>query len=74
MSTLALTELYPSAGNVDWAFKAASYYHQAATQSHNPSPLYTTEAGSILTDVAMASNAILTLYEMIDSNYDEFYT
>ncbi|KAK4060959.1 hypothetical protein Trihar35433_9884 [Trichoderma harzianum] len=74
MSTLALTELYPSAGNVDWAFKAASYYHQAATHSQHPSPLYTTEASSILTDVAMASNAILTVYEMIDSNYDEFYT
>ncbi|QYS99603.1 Zn(2)-C6 fungal-type domain-containing protein [Trichoderma simmonsii] len=74
MSALALTELYPSAGNVDWAFKAASYYHQAATHSQHPSPLYTTEASSILTDVAMASNAILTVYEMIDSNYDEFYT
>ncbi|KAL6821867.1 hypothetical protein J3E69DRAFT_339455 [Trichoderma sp. SZMC 28015] len=74
MSTLALTELYPSAGNVDWAFKAASYYHQAATHSQHPSPLYTTEASSILTDVAIASNAILTVYEMIDSNYDEFYT
>ncbi|EHK18282.1 uncharacterized protein TRIVIDRAFT_225598 [Trichoderma virens Gv29-8] len=74
MSTLALTELYPSAGNVDWAFKAANYYHQAATNSQHPSPLYSAEASSILTDVAMASNAILTVYEMIDSNYDEFYT
>ncbi|KAL7930199.1 hypothetical protein V8C35DRAFT_313787 [Trichoderma chlorosporum] len=74
MSTLALTELYPSAGNVDWAFKAANYYHQAATHSQHPSPLYGTETSLILTDVSMASNAILTLYEMIDSNYDEFYT
>ncbi|KAL7942064.1 hypothetical protein V8C42DRAFT_333484 [Trichoderma barbatum] len=75
MSTLALTELYPSAGNVDWAFKAANYYHQAATNSQHQPPLYSAEAGSsILPDVAMASNAILTVYEMIDSNSDELYT
>lgn len=80
-STLALTELYPSAGHVDWAFKAANYYHQAATHSQHQSPLYSTVESalqdtnsSILTDVTMASNAILTVYEMIDSNYDEFHT
>ncbi|KAL6861959.1 hypothetical protein J3F83DRAFT_716779 [Trichoderma novae-zelandiae] len=76
-SNLALTELYPSAGHVDWAFKAANYHHQAATNS----PLYNTsesalhETGSsALADVAMASSAILTMYEMLDSNHDEFHT
>ncbi|KAL7784539.1 hypothetical protein V8C37DRAFT_406286 [Trichoderma ceciliae] len=79
--TLALTELYPSAGHVDWAFKAANYYHQAATNSQQQSQLYGTAESALhgtspssYTDVAMASNAILTIYEIIDSNYDEFHT
>jgi hypothetical protein len=78
---LALTEVYPSAGHVDWAFKAANYYHQAATNFQQQSPLYGTvesalhgTASSGLIDIEMASNAILTVYEMIDSNYDEFHT
>ncbi|KAL6886049.1 hypothetical protein GGI43DRAFT_426385 [Trichoderma evansii] len=75
-STLALTEMYPSAGHVDWAFKAANYYHQAATSSQQQSQLYDTisnnSAGFL--DAATASNAILTIYELIDSNYDEFRT
>ncbi|KAM0251648.1 hypothetical protein ACHAQJ_008108 [Trichoderma viride] len=80
-STLALTEIYPSAGHVDWAFKAANYYHQAATNSQQQSPLYDTvesalhgTSSSAFMDVAAASNAILTVYEMIDSNHDEFHT
>ena len=76
-SNLALTELYPNTVHDDWAFKAANYYHRAATTSplHNASESALRETGSsILADVAMASNAILTVYELLDSNYDEFYT
>ncbi|UKZ69168.1 uncharacterized protein TrAtP1_010177 [Trichoderma atroviride] len=72
-STLALTEMYPSAGHVDWAFKAANYYHQAATSSQQQSQLYDTIGDTSLLDVATASSAILTVYELIDSNYDEFH-
>lgn len=68
--------MYPSAGHVDWAFKAANYYHQAITNSQQQSQLYDTinnnSAGFL--DVATASNAILTVYELIDTNYDEFRT
>ncbi|RFU75204.1 hypothetical protein TARUN_7038 [Trichoderma arundinaceum] len=78
-SNLALTELYPSAGQVDWAFKAANYYHQAISNTQQQSPLYGAielalhgSSSSSLMDVVMASNAILTVYEMIDSNHDEF--
>ncbi|KAH8125930.1 hypothetical protein ACSS6W_007880 [Trichoderma asperelloides] len=75
-STLALTEMYPSAGHVDWAFKAANYYHQAATSSQQQSQLYDTIGNypQGFLDVVTASNAILTIYELIDSNYDEFRT
>lgn len=73
-STLALTEMYPSAGHVDWAFKAANYYHRASSQQQ--SQLYdaigNTSPGVL--DVATTSSAILTVYELIDSNYDEFHT
>lgn len=66
--------MYPSAGHVDWAFKAANYYHQAATSSQQQSQLYDTIGDTSLLDVATASSAILTVYELIDSNYDEFHT
>lgn len=68
--------MYPSAGHVDWAFKAANYYHQAATSSQQQSQLYDTIGNYPpgFLDVATASNAILTIYELIDSNYDEFRT
>ncbi|KAL7966708.1 hypothetical protein HDV63DRAFT_407450 [Trichoderma sp. SZMC 28014] len=73
-STLALTEMYPSAGHVDWAFKAANYYHRASSQQQ--SQLYDTIGNTSpeFLDVATTSSAILTVYELIDSNYDEFQT
>ncbi|KAL7918266.1 hypothetical protein ACQKWADRAFT_304576 [Trichoderma austrokoningii] len=75
-SMLALTEMYPSAGHVDWAFKAANYYHQAATSSQQQSQLYDTigHTSPEILDVATSSSAILTIYELIDSNHDEFHT
>jgi hypothetical protein len=76
-SNLTLTELYPSAVHADWAFKAANYYHQAATNLplHNASESALREAGSpMLAEVVMASNAILTTHEMLDSDYDELHT
>ncbi|KAH0490063.1 hypothetical protein TgHK011_001548 [Trichoderma gracile] len=76
-SNLALTELYPSAVHVDWAFKAANYHHQATTNLplQNVGESALREAGSLtLAEVAMASNAILTTYDMLDSNWDELQT
>lgn len=80
-STLALTEFYPGSGQVDWAFKAANYYHQAVTNAQQHSLLYNAGESALhggkssnFTDILIASNAILTVYEMIDSNYGEFTT
>ncbi|KAK1243208.1 hypothetical protein MKX07_003836 [Trichoderma sp. CBMAI-0711] len=69
--------LAPCAVHVDWAFKAANYYHQAATNlpHHHAGETALREAGPpILAEVAMASNAILSTYGLLDSNYDELHT